>query len=143
MISWNIRMELLNTSPKRITRSHCCLKICSIYISFRKKRQDAVNIIINMITSPGTNNMIHGMIKSLQTIAGEIYPETIFGPLSGKPICTHSYPNEDKHYQSDGYPVLPQQMNDYTCLRCKVALLFGCLSAYHTSSLHYDLNWYL
>lgn len=118
------------------------MNLLDIYF-FPKKRQDAVNIIINMITSPGTNNMIHGMIKSLQTIAGEIYPETIFGPLSGKPICTNSYPNEDKHYQSDGYPVLPQQMNDYTCLKCKVALLFGCLSAYHTSSLHYDLNWYL
>ncbi|KAK1402510.1 F-box domain-containing protein [Heracleum sosnowskyi] len=104
------------------------------------KRQDAVNAIIIMITSPETNNAITGMIMALKKIGGQIYPDTIFDALSGTPICNAQVPNNDNHYQPDGYPVHPDQIDDYTCPNCKVALLMGCLSAYLIDSIDYYLD---
>ncbi|KAK1383670.1 F-box domain-containing protein [Heracleum sosnowskyi] len=106
---------------------------------FPEKRKGAVTALINMITNPGTKKTITGMIMALRSIAEEIYPETMFGPLSGTPICGYSHRIEDKKYKPDGYPVCPEQIDEYTCLECKVALLFGCLSAYLTSSFHLHL----
>lgn len=109
---------------------------------FPVKRQDAVVALINMIMTPGTKKIIIDKIMVLRSIAAEIYPETMFGPISGTPICNYSHQIEDNHYESDGYPVHPEQIDDYTCLPCKIALLFGCLSAYLTPSLHFHLNLY-
>ncbi|KAK1370144.1 hypothetical protein POM88_036236 [Heracleum sosnowskyi] len=94
---------------------------------FPEKRKDGVTALINMITTPGIKNTITGMIMALRSIADEIYPEAIFGPLS-TPICNYSHRIEDKQYEPDGYPVNPEQIDEYTCLECKVTLLFGCLS---------------
>ncbi|KAL1821965.1 hypothetical protein ACET3Z_016834 [Daucus carota] len=33
-------------------------------------------------------------------------------------ICICPYPSEDNHYLPDGYPVKPEQIHDYTCLKC-------------------------
>lgn len=87
---------------------------------FPEKREDDVTVLINMISSPGTKNTMTVIIMSLKSIVGEIYSETVFGPLSGMHICTFSYPNEDNYYQSHGYPAHPEKVNDYTCLKCKV-----------------------
>ena len=85
---------------------------------------------------------IFGMMVALNIIAEEIYSKTLFGPLEGPPICICPYPSEDNHYLSDGYPVKPEQIHDYPCLKCKVTLLFGCLSAYLTPSIHFHLDFY-
>ncbi|KAK1388125.1 hypothetical protein POM88_016303 [Heracleum sosnowskyi] len=107
-----------------------------------EKREDAVNAIIIMITSPETKHAITGMIMALKKIGGQIYPDTIFDALSGAPICNAHLPNGDNHYQPDGYPVHPDQIDDYTCVKCKVALLMGCLSAYLIESIDYYLDLY-
>ncbi|KAK1379206.1 hypothetical protein POM88_025950 [Heracleum sosnowskyi] len=87
-----------------------------------EKREDDVNAIIIMITSPETKHAITGMIMALKKIGGQIYPDTIFDALSGVPICNAHLPNDDNHYQPDGYPVHPDQIDDYTCVKCKVAV---------------------
>ena len=69
------------------------------------------------------------MMVALNTITEEIYVEIVFGPLEGTPICICLYPSEDNHYLPDGYSVKPEQIHDYACLKCKVDVLFGCLSA--------------
>ncbi|KAK1372316.1 F-box domain-containing protein [Heracleum sosnowskyi] len=109
---------------------------------FPQKRENAVNAIIFMITLPETKQKIPGMIMALKKIGGQIYPDTIFDALSGTPICTAHLPSEDTHYQPDGYPAHPDQMDDFTCLQCKVALLMGCLSAYLAESIDFYLDLY-
>ncbi|KAK1360494.1 hypothetical protein POM88_044968 [Heracleum sosnowskyi] len=82
-----------------------------------EKREDVVNAIIIMNTSPETKHAITGMIMALKKISGEIYPDTIFDALSGAPIYNAHLPNDDNHYQPDGYPVHPDQIDDYTCVK--------------------------
>lgn len=108
---------------------------------FPNKRKDAVTSIINMITTPRTEKTIIAMIMALRSIADEIYPETIFGPLTGTPICSYSHQIEHNHYQPDGYPVIPDKIYEYACMECKVAVLFGCLSTYLTSNLDFHLSY--
>ena len=82
----------------------------------------------------------HISTTSLKKIGGHIYPNTIFDKLSGSPICNAQFSNEDNHYKSDGYPVHLDQMDEFTCLLGKVALLMGCLSPYFTQSIDFYLD---
>ncbi|WOH08697.1 hypothetical protein DCAR_0728142 [Daucus carota subsp. sativus] len=139
--------DILDISYKIIqdlsTRGHMLSSLfknmMDIYF-FPKKRRHAVTAIAQMITTPTTRPQISSMILALKKIGGHIYPDTIFDKLSGSPICNAQIPNEDNHYTPDGYPVHPDQMDDFTCLHCKVVLLMGCLSAYLTQSIDFYLH---
>ena len=139
--------DILDISYKIIqdlsTRGHMLSSLfknmMDIYF-FPKKRRHPVTAIAQMITMPTTRPQISSMILALKKIGGHIYPDTIFDNLSGSPICNAHFSNEDNHYTPDGYPVHPDQMDDFTCLQCKVALLMGCLSAYLTPSIDFYLD---
>ncbi|KAL1817353.1 hypothetical protein DCAR_0728163 [Daucus carota subsp. sativus] len=135
-ISYKIIQDL---STRGHMLSYLFKNMMDIYF-FPKKRSDAVTAIAQMITTPTTKPKISGMILALKKIGGHIYPDTIFENLTGPPICNAQLPNEDNHYTPDGYPVHPDQMDEFTCLRCKVALLMGCLSAYLTQSIDLYLD---
>ena len=135
-ISYKIIQDL---STRGHMLSYLFKNMMDIYF-FPKKRSDAVTAIAQMITTPMTKPKISGMILALKKIGGHIYPDTIFEKLTGSPICNAQLLNKDNHYTPDGYPVHPDQMDEFTCLHCKVALLMGCLSAYLTQSIDLYLD---
>lgn len=119
--------ELESLSMNNHTKSMLLKSLLDVYY-FPDKRHVAVATIINLATNCMTRIQIPRMITTFKTITRAIYPDTMFDQILSPPICNKYNTLEEKHYKPDGMPIYSQEINNFSCNYCKVAIIFACLT---------------